>query len=272
MKNKIVFSALIVALGITFKWLFAEADADRLDWLLRPASALVSLCTGIPFSRFPGEGYGNEVESILIAPACSGLNFFIILSVTGLCLAVWHLHGLRRTLAWGITGLCAAYAVSLTVNTLRIVLAIGMYKGSGPALPLSAEQLHRVEGVIIYYVCLCFFVMLFSAVLNKIQAGTGPVIQAQPRPYGVPVDLQNAGREQRARPPLRISSALKVLLPLFCYLLFTLGIPLLNGATAKAPEAFALHCLTVLLLSAGLSSLAYLLYRKWDRTDCKDTS
>jgi exosortase K len=270
MKNKIALSALILGLCILFKWLFAEADADRLDWLLRPASALVSLCTGIPFIRYPGEGYGNELESILIAPACSGLNFFIILSATGLCLAVWHLDGMRRTLGWGITGVCAAYAVSLAVNTLRIVLAIVMYKGNIQGLPLDAEQLHRVEGVVVYYVCLCVFVMAFSSVLqrvnNKNASGEDPVA----RNSGTCAGVCNKRRTAQGASSASLAAAIKVLLPLLCYLLFTLGIPLVNGAIAKAPDAFIEHCLTVLLLSAALSSLFYLLYRKKDRAGTRD--
>lgn len=266
MKNRLTLSALILALCIVFKWQFAEADADRLDWLLRPAAALVSLCTGIPFSHYPGEGYGNELESFLIAPACSGLNFFIILSATALCLTVWHLHG-RRALAWGAAGLCAAYCIALAVNTLRIVLALAMYQGGTQGLPLDAEQLHRVEGVVIYYVCLCAFVMVFSGLLQKAgKTGT----QKAPE-TGFSFEERDACDDRPASCPsvFPFYPALKALLPLLCYLLFTLGIPLANGAVEKAPDAFVEHCLTVLLLSVALSSLFYLLYRKRDKATRK---
>ena len=266
MKNRFALSALIVFLCVLFKWQFAEADADRLDWLLRPAAALVSLCTGMSFNLYPGQGYGNEPASFLIAPACSGLNFFIIMSATALCLTVWHVRG-RRALAWSLAGLCAAYCISLAVNTLRIVLAIAIYTGDCQNLPLDAEQLHRVEGVAVYYVCLCAFVMLFSGLLQKaegIRAGqeTGRGTQEKG------ANTEHGGVSRKAGgsiSPAPFSAALKVFLPLLCYLLFTVGIPLVNGAVGKTPEAFVEHCLTVLLLSAALSSLFYLLYRKREK-------
>ena len=265
MKNKFALSALILALCVLFKWQFAEADADRLDWLLRPTAALVSLCTGISFSHYPGEGYGNELESFLIAPACSGLNFFIILSATALCLTVWHLHG-RRALAWGTAGLCAAYCVALAVNALRIVLALAMYRGGMQGLPLDAEQLHRVEGVVIYYVCLCAFVMVSSCLLQK--AGKTETKKTLEAEFSFAERSAHDDRPASCPAIFPFYPALKAFLPLLCYLLFTLGIPLVNGAVAKAPDAFVEHCLTVLLLSAALSSLFYLLYRKSDKADC----
>jgi exosortase K len=78
----------VIIVVIAIKWFFADAGADRLDWLLRPASELVTLCSGLSFTRLAGQGYYNAAEAILIAPACSGLNFFLILLATGWCLAV----------------------------------------------------------------------------------------------------------------------------------------------------------------------------------------
>jgi exosortase K len=74
--KKIAAMILLVTGVIAVKWCFADADAARLDWLLRPASFLVSFCSGISFIPIKDFGYLSTEAAILIAPACSGLNFF----------------------------------------------------------------------------------------------------------------------------------------------------------------------------------------------------
>ena len=232
----LVSLAVVLGLCVLFKWRFAEADALTLEWILRPTSALVSLVTGMVFVSHGAAGYYNDAQAILIAPACSGLNFFIILLATGGCLTVRGRKGLRKRLPWFAGVLVAAFAVTLAVNTVRILAAIFLYHHGVSIGPLGPEQIHRIEGVIVYYVCLCGFALAFSAFLRA----TGPRL---------------AGARY-SRP------GLSVFLPLGCYLLFTLGIPLANGAAAKFPGAFAEHSLTVLLLSLGLSFGLYCVYRK----------
>lgn len=232
--------AAVLGLCILLKWHFAEADALRLDWLLRPTSFFVSLLSGLSFQSMDCQGYYNAAQNILIAPACSGQNFFFILLATGGCMTA-----LCRRTAPGLlprfAGLtAAAYAATITVNTLRILLAVYLYRRQPLGDLVSPEQLHRIEGVVVYYVCLWLFAMLPFARFRKTAA-------AKAREDAVSIPAATAAR---------------VLLPLGCYLLFTLGLPLANGAAAAAPQLFASHSLTVLSLSAGLTLGFYLLCRK----------
>ncbi|WP_310599600.1 exosortase K [Desulfobulbus sp.] len=217
--------AAIIAGVVLVKWCFADASAASLDWLLRPASELVALCSGLGFTRLEGLGYYNAVEEILIAPACSGLNFFLVLLATGLCLAVRYPPQARP--GWWVLGIAAsAYGVGLLVNTGRILLAIFLYQEQISFGVLGPERLHRLEGVVIYYLCLCLFAMLLSVLLQRCRQQTAKITPAFLPGYGW------------------LAAGL--------YLLFTLGIPLLNGAMDR-PALFIEHGLTVLTLVAGVA-------------------
>jgi exosortase K len=213
----------VIIVVIAIKWYFADAGADRLDWLLRPASELVTLCSGLSFTRVAGQGYYNAAEEILIAPACSGLNFFLILLATGWCLAVRCPPPVRR--GWWVLGIAAcAYGFGLIVNTCRILIAIYLYRWQIGSDLFTPERLHRLEGVLVYYLSLCLFAMLLSMLL----------------------------RRQRAKDPSPPGSSRYGWLIASLYLLFTLGIPLINGAAAR-PALFIEHGLTVLALVASVA-------------------
>jgi len=217
--------AAIIAGVIVIKWCFANAGAAQLDWLLRPASHLVTLCSGLSFTHLEGQGYYNAAQEILIAPACSGLNFFLILLTTGWCLAV-HCPPPAR-LGWWFAGIAAgAYGFGLVVNTGRILLAISMYHRRIAWGVLNPERLHRLEGALVYYLCLCLFAMFLSALLRRCRERATNVAAPSRPPHGLLI----AG----------------------LYLLFTLGIPLVNGAAAR-PALFIEHGLTVLTLVAGMA-------------------
>ena len=240
--------ALVLALCTVIKYFFAEADSRQLDWLLRPTSHLVAWFSHLHFVSWDTFGYYNEMQRILIAPACSGLNFFLILLATGACLVVTSLACSARQILWLAGTALAAYGLTLMVNTMRILLAIFLYQQNLGIGPISPERLHRIEGVVIYYVCLCAFVMLLSCLLHKKRENK----KMHPLPEAdSPVLLF------RMPPGL----GFRILLPLGCYLLFTLILPLLNGAAGKAPRIFAEHSLTVLLISLGFSLGLYCLFR-----------
>ncbi|MDR2549175.1 MAG: exosortase K [Desulfobulbus sp.] len=220
--------AAIIAGVVLVKWCFADASAASLNWLLRPASGLVALCSGLNFTWMEGLGYYNAAEEILIAPACSGLNFFLVLLAIGWCLAVRYPPPAR--LGWWILGIAAsAYGVGLVVNTCRILLAIFLYREQIAFSVFSPERLHRLEGVVVYYLCLCLFAMLLSTLLQRCRQLTTEVRPSSRPGHGW------------------LAAGL--------YLLFTLAIPLVNGA-ADRHGRFIEHGLTVLALVAGVALAA----------------
>ncbi|MDR0476978.1 MAG: exosortase K [Desulfobulbaceae bacterium] len=222
-RARILAMVMIIAGVIAIKWCFSDASATRLDWLLRPANELVAFFSGLTFTRLEGLGYYNASQGILIAPACSGLNFFLILLATGWCLAVRCPPPAR--LGWWFLGIAAsAYAFGLVANSCRILVAISLYRWRIAYGLFTPERLHRLEGVIVYYFCLCLFAMLLSALLHRCR-GQAADVSSRPRHGWLAAGL---------------------------YLLFTLGIPLVNGAAAR-PALFIEHGLTVLALVVGLA-------------------
>lgn len=239
----------VISVCVVFKLLFAEADALALDWLLYPTSTMVALCSDRHFIPMGGEGYLDASGNIFIVPGCSGLNFFIILTAAGGCFVALSPYSVRSRLVWCAVMPGLAYAATLLVNTQRILLAIFLYGRDITALPLSPEQLHRIEGVSVYYIYLCLFIMLLSRLL--------PVFA------DAPCEESAGGGNRRSD---GFACAARMALPLLCYLFFTVGIPLANGALLSEPALFIEHGLTILLLCAVLTPVLYhLLWRKKTR-------
>jgi exosortase K len=239
---RILLGILAVGGACLLKLHFGQADGLQLAWLLRPTAALVALLSGLEFFSHGVEGFHNAARNVLIAPACSGVNFLAICLVTGALPGLMRLRSLAGQLGWLLLIAASAYLLTLLVNTGRILLAIELLQLDVYGELLTRERLHRVEGVVIYYLFLCFFSAALSTMLNPAPAGQkGAAVLAK---------------------RLSLSTALW---PLVCYLAFSLGLPLLNGAYRQHPNRFVEHGLTVLLCSGGLGLMVGLAARLWSR-------
>jgi len=239
---RVLLGILAVGAACLLKLHFGQADGLQLAWLLRPTAALVALLSGLEFVSQGVEGFHNAARNVLIAPACSGVNFLAICLVTGALPGLLRLRSLAGQLGWLLLIAASAYLLTLLVNTGRILLAIELLQLDVYGELLTRERLHRVEGVVIYYLFLCFFSAALSTMLNTAPAGQkGAAVFAK---------------------RLSLSTALW---PLVCYLAFSLGLPLLNGAHRQQPGRFVEHGLTVLLCSGILGLMMGLAARRWSR-------
>lgn len=151
MKRRII----AVGLALLGVWLlkrhYASANADDLWWILQPTATLVSLTTGTAFTYVGGEGYFSAERLFLIEKSCAGVNFLVaafgMLVVAGLQRA-GSLSGTVRLLAGS---LAAGYVAAVAVNSVRIGIAMWLATRSAEALMLSASQVHRIEGVVVYF-------------------------------------------------------------------------------------------------------------------------
>jgi exosortase/archaeosortase family protein len=107
--------------------------------------------------------------------------------------------------------LLASYLAALIVNTVRIVIA--MWLAAQPMLwtTLTAADIHRLEGIAVYFGGL----LVLYALVQRLDRGE-----------------------------------FTYALPLGCYYLVTLGVPLVNGT--RAGEAFFAHAAIVLFLPPAL--------------------
>lgn len=208
MKIKVGVLAVVALAAFGLKRHYADASTDALAWILAPTAHLVALVTGVAFAAVPGEGYFSAERMFLIEKACAGVNFMIA-AFAMIAFALLHrARFVHDGAAVVIVSLAASYVAGVLVNTVRIVIA--MWLAAQPMLwtSLTAAEIHRLEGIAVYFGGL----LLLYALVQWVDSG---------------------------RPSFRYA------LPLGCYYLVTLGLPLANGALG---QAFLAHALIVLFM------------------------
>ncbi|MBE0583175.1 MAG: exosortase K [Desulfofustis sp.] len=217
-------AAATLGIAVMVKLFYRDADSRALAWLLGPTAMLVEALTGIEFSHVPGSGWLSQTHWVVIAPACAGVNYLVI----AFCMSAFQgIAALRRTPAltgWLVFSGLSAVVVTVLVNSLRIWLSLRAFRSDPAGGLLSAEALHRLTGVVVYYVFLFFHYQLVSYML-RVVAGL--------RTATIPV--------------------FPGLIPLFWYLLVTLLVPIIHRSELLASERFIRHGGTVFLTSLVLA-------------------
>lgn len=210
-----IWSAQLVVLllcALALKWYYSTATPDELLWILAPTTALVELLSGRSFAFESYTGYMSSDHTFVIAVPCAGVNFL---------LTAFLMIGLRRLwrdrlqgVSWSFLPIASllAYVATLIANTTRICVALEMQRRSIEVSWLTDNQLHRLEGIVIYF----GFLLLLFMLIERLDSPT----------------------------PLRLKRVL--LFPLLIYYATTLAIPLLNGSYRQA--AFWEHSLFVMVL------------------------
>lgn len=233
-------SVAMAALGVAalLKLHYSQATPEALRWVLAPTASLTALFLQRDFAFRAGEGYLSRELSILISPACAGVNFMIVALVS---LAL----GFRRPLAtwrgrarWLGQWLALAYAATIVVNVLRIALSVALGHWAARSLGLTFQSVHRLLGIGVYLAGLtvtCLTVRYWLA--------------SRPLRQG----LRDGVPSRRG----------VVLVALGCYAAVTLLVPLLRGAGAN-PDYWA-HAAPVSLLVVVSGALLFAAGgRTWD--------
>jgi len=144
-----VLVAAFIAWGL--KRHYSDARADDLLWILTPTAHLVGVVTGATFTLLPGEGYFSREQLFLIEKSCAGVNFMIA-AFAMLMFALFHrVRSAGAALKVLGVSLAAGYSGALIVNTVRIAAAMWLAAHPAALLALSAEDVHRVEGILVYF-------------------------------------------------------------------------------------------------------------------------
>lgn len=153
MKQRVTWGVQLSIVGLcalALKAFYSSASPNDLRWILAPTTFLVELLTGKTFSFESHTGYMSSDHTFLIAASCAGVNFlltaFLMLSLR----ALWNSR--RSVVKWYLFPLAAvgAYAGTIIANTVRI--SIALYLQQNPvAFGLSAAQVHRLEGIVVYF-------------------------------------------------------------------------------------------------------------------------
>ncbi|HEV7395110.1 MAG TPA: exosortase K [Pyrinomonadaceae bacterium] len=219
----------LVALAVVTKSYYSAASVNQLRWILAPTALMVRILTGSRFEFESYTGYVNADHSFVIAASCAGVNFlitaFLMLSLNKLWKTYRH-HQIAVS-SWKfipIAALCA-YLATLAANTVRISTALRM-RGRQIDVGLNANQLHRLEGILIYF----GFLLLLFVVSDRL--------------------AQSKESVPSRRPGLLRQS----LFPLAIYYATTLGVPLANSlrASGTVEPGFWEHSIFVLAAPLAL--------------------
>jgi exosortase K len=201
----------VLLCALALKFYYSSATANELLWILAPTTTLVELLSGRSFAFESYTGYMSSDHRFVIAVPCAGVNFLI----TALLML-----GLRRlwrerfqAVSWKFLPVTAALAYIATViaNTTRICIALEIQRRAIDVDGLSGNQLHRLEGIVVYF----GFLLLLFFLSERMEA-------AQTRTA--------------------------LLFPLGVYYATTVGIPLLNGSYRQGIP-FWEHFVFVLVLT-----------------------
>jgi len=201
----VIAAAVLIAWGM--KRHYAGAAVEDLRWILRPTTGLVSVVTGECFTWQAGEGYVSRNRLFLIEKSCAGINFMV--AAFGMLMFTFlHRAGSGRSAARVLgVSLLASYVSVVLVNAVRIAIAMWLAAHPVARSAVSAADVHRVEGIVVYFGGL---VLLYGLV------------------------------RRLDRPATSVGLAL----PLTAYYVVTLVIPILGGASSSS--GFAGHAIVVL--------------------------
>ena len=203
------------------KQYYSTSSVNQLRWILAPTTWLVEFISGTDFAFESYTGYMSSDHTFVIAASCAGVNFLI---TSFLMLSLRRLWKDRASkIPWSFfAGMAAvAYLVTIFANSMRISSSLVLRRTS-LEIGLSANQMHRFEGIFIYF---GFLLMLFLVSERMGQRGATRA-----------TDFRSATGSL-----LRHS-----LFPLLIYYATTLAIPLANGAYRQGSD-FREHALFVLV-------------------------
>lgn len=185
----------VAAIAYGLKLFYSNASVNDLRWVLAPTTFLVETLTGRTFTFESQAGYMSSDHTFLIAASCSGVNFMIIAFVMLAIGKIWRDGNVEWRFLPG--AMLIAFIATILANTVRIVLALSLRDIDFEVSWLTADELHRIEGIVVYFGSL---MLLF-------------------------VTSESLGR-QMSIPQIGRRS----LIPLVVYYAVTLGVPIVGGA------------------------------------------
>lgn len=210
--------AVAVLIAAAAKLYYSAAGVNELLWVLAPTTLLVEIVTGELFTFEANAGYMSRDHSFLIAASCSGVNFMIT------AFLMLNLSRTDRARKWMFipVSMLAVYLATILANTVRIATALRIRSLDSELVWLNPDQLHRFEGIVIYF---GFLLLLFflSERVGSIDA---------PHPKNSPGLLR------------------RLAFPLFIYYAITLAVPLANVAYRGGllSSGFLEHSIFVLVI------------------------
>ena len=164
--NRSAQLVVVLLCALTLKLYYSTASANQLRWILAPTTAFVELVSRTPFEFESHAGYISSDRTFLIAGSCAGVNFLITAFLMLSLRKLWRDRSQKIVWKFIPSAALFAYLATLVANTVRISTALRLQR-----LPLeswlSPNQLHRFEGILIYF----GFLLLLFMVSEKMSFG-----------------------------------------------------------------------------------------------------
>ena len=232
--NRTAQLIVVLVCALLLKLYYSTASPDDLRWILAPTTALVELVSGTHFEFESHAGYLSANRSFLVAGSCAGVNFLIT------AFLMLSLRKLWRPQRWTFIPVAAAsaYLATLVANTVRISTALHLQRTHLEIGGLSGNDLHRLEGIFVYF----GFLLLLFIVSERVSERTGNGFEHRASPLG-------SNRLVILRSRKSFGLLRQLFFPLLVYYATTLGIPfttaILRGGSAATD--FWQHAAFVLL-------------------------
>ena len=212
----------------TLKYFYSTASVNQLRWILAPVTLAVEFISGRQFAFEPYAGYIDSRHTFVIAASCAGVNFLITAFLMLALGKLWRERSQKTKWRFLPIAAAVAYVTTVIANTVRITTAMQLRRVTVGG-SLTAGELHRLEGVFVYFGFLLLLYVLSERVsertLNKLRRSDAN-------------NLSNRGGW--------LLVIQRSFFPLLIYYVTTLGIPVLNGAFRQTD--FWEHSLFVLLI------------------------
>jgi exosortase K len=155
--------AIVMLCAFALKQYYSTATANELRWILAPTTFIVELLSGRSFQFESYTGYMSSDNTFVIAVPCAGVNFLITAFVMLALRRLWKAQ--FESVSWRFLpmNIAIAYVATVIANAVRICIALEIQRRSFEISGLDANQLHRVEGIVVYF----GFLMLLFVVMER---------------------------------------------------------------------------------------------------------
>ncbi len=165
-RSKIIWGAQLVVVllcALALKSYYSTATAGELRWILAPTTALVEMLSGRSFAFESYTGYMSSDHTFVIAVPCAGVNFLLTAFLMISLRRLWRER--FQGVSWRFLPIAAllAYVATLIANTTRICVALEIQRRGVELGWLTGNQLHRLEGIVVYF----GFLMLLFVVMER---------------------------------------------------------------------------------------------------------
>jgi len=174
--------ATVALCALALKQYYSIATANELRWILAPTTLIVELLSGRSFTFESYTGYMSNDHTFVIAVPCAGVNFLITAFVMLALRQLWQ--GRFESVGWRAlpVSMAVAYVATVIANAVRICVALEIQRRSFEVDGLTGNQLHRLEGIVVYF---SFLMLLYVMVERRFL--WFPVVIYYAMTLGVPI-------------------------------------------------------------------------------------